>query len=282
MSRVENDYFAAVMRYLVVMFVLSNCLGFTEINSNFEEPTGTVTGTLRAEGMSRYLGHAALWKVELGTPAPSSFIIVPDFVEDIDQSGTFTLKATPGHYYLGGVVRKRIGSVIGPPQPGDLIFMLPEIAGQALQVEVKAGETTDVGVQASAWEYQGFVGRRGARLKGQVVDEEGKPVVGVMVFANVSDARGQIPSGVSDKTDEEGRFLLPLAKPEQVFLNRVRKKIDGTAPVDERYQVLYPNDMPEFVDVQAGVPQDVKVVVRRLPSNESGQGKPLGVLEPRR
>ena len=141
---------------------------------------------------------------------------------------------------------------------------------------------SDVGVHTSDWVYQGFSGSKGIRLTGQVVDIEGKPVAGVMVFALVSDARGQLPSGVSGKTGVDGRFLLPFAEPGQFFLSRVRRNVASSSSEEELYSVVYPNDIPEAVEVLAGPPQDVKVVVRRLPSPENRQSDGVNPTVPSR
>lgn len=262
------------MRHLLSFFLL---LLISPLLSNAElPPQGTVVGQVAFDTHKPLRGVAALWDVASGkVPDPRKYILIPAAVVPLSAEGRFELKATPGEYYLGAIVRTTSGPVVGPPRPGDRVMMSPDAQGGALKVHIKAGQTLDVGLHRDGWVYEGFASESELALTGVVRDVNGKPVQGVLVFAFADAAMSTQPVAVSDRSGEDGVYFLRLNSSRPVFL-RARESYGGGPLAGGGYVGVYGGHEPQAVKPpEKGRVSGLDIEVLSLPSaGNRGQGRP--------
>ncbi len=231
-----------------------------------DAPMSTVIGRIQASGVETYRGVAALWDgSEERIPDPRRYTIIPYSVVPLAPDGSFEMKVRPGRYYLGAILRTTPGPAMGPPRPGDLIFLTPDKEGNALLVELQADTRIDVGTHAKSWRYAGFRADDGIRISGRVTDDQGEPVPNLLVFAFADRSVSEMPLAVSERTDAEGRYLLRLDRPGEVFL-RVRENYGGGTPTQGGYMGVYGGRTPALLRVsEQGEITGIDVTVFRLP-----------------
>ncbi|WP_432823617.1 carboxypeptidase-like regulatory domain-containing protein [Trichloromonas sp.] len=213
--------------------------------------TGTIRGTVGGHGQTACRGVVSLWDGSDGrSPDPRRYLIIPFSAVNLAPSCAFELQAPAGSYYVGALLRKTPGPELGPPRPGDLVFMTPDPHGGVVRVELAAGQTIDIGNHAEGWRYEGMQADAPQGVSGTVRDMEGKPVAGVLVFAFADAEMTRSPLAVSARTDEEGRYLLRIDRPGQVYL-RVKDDYGGGAPVDGGYVGVFGGAVPAVIEVSA-------------------------------
>ncbi|HDR46923.1 MAG TPA: hypothetical protein ENN94_04400 [Geoalkalibacter subterraneus] len=243
-----------------------------------QPPQGSVKGRVAVgDDIGEMRGVAALWDVASGKePDPRKYILVPAAVVPLSADGHFELKATPGEYYLGSIVRATAGPVVGPPRPGDRVMMSPDAQGRSLKIQIEEGKTLDVGLQQGGWIYEGFAPEAELALKGVVRDVNGDPVSGLLVFAFADAAMSTQPVAVSDRTGEDGVYLR-LNRSRPVFL-RARESYGGGPLAGGGYVGVYGGHDPQAVTPPGkGVMTGLDIEVLRLPpAGNRGQGRPEG------
>lgn len=211
------------------------------------KPAGKVEGRIACGENCR--GVASLWETSGPAPDPRRYIVIPVSVTSLKPDGSFRLSAPPGRYYVGAIVRSNPESRVGPPRPGDRVFMTPDAAGKFKVVEVRAGETLDIGVQDGGWIYEGFSKTEGPGIAGRVVSMEDKPLPGLLVFAFKDPEMSGTPIAVSERTGADGTFRLRLPSPGTVYL-RVMENYGGGRPSDGGYMGVYGGGEPKALTVE--------------------------------
>jgi hypothetical protein len=263
------------MRFSFLFFLFFLAIPLTA--SAQQPPQGAVKGRVAVAGdIGGLRGVAALWDVASGkVPDPRRYILVPAAVAPLSADGRFELKATPGEYYLGAIVRTTIGPVVGPPRPGDRVMMSPDAQGGSLKIEIEGGETLDVGLQQGGWIYEGFAPEADLALTGVVRDVDGKPVSGLLVFAFADAAMSTQPVAVSERTGGDGIYLLRLNRSRPVFL-RARESYGGGPLAGGGYVGVYGGRDPRPVTPpEKGLMTGLDIQVLSLPpAGNRGQGRP--------
>ncbi len=267
------------MRYILGLFMLLAVCSGPALGAE-PEPLGTVKGRIEAPGMANYRGIAALWEAREGiVPDPRKYVIIPAAVNPLGPDGRFSIKARPGDYFVGAVLRKTPGPTMGPPRPGDLVFMSPDAAGKALQVKVALGATIDVGTHGAAWTYAGLEAWGGPRIEGRIIDTEGLPVAGLLVFAFGDSNMSEHPLAVSERSDAEGRFQVRLPRSTTVYL-RVRPNYGQGSPMQGGYTGVFGGQVPKPLVVPAAEAlSGVNIEVMEIPP--LGERRKQGLRGPR-
>lgn len=235
--------------YVLCLALLMTCLMPFSSSASTSQEIGHVTGCVKVEDQSQYSGVASLWAVDDGRiPDPRKYIVVPNVTASIRPNGCFDLQAISGSYYLGAVVRTTQGLTMGPPRVGDLVFMSPGPDGDVVIVDVSPLTSVDVGTRNDGWRYEGFTSEVDMGISGQVVDEDGKPVSGLLVFAFSDQAVSGSPLAVSDRTTAQGDFQLRIDKPGVVYL-RVKESYGEGMPKPGAYIGIYGSDKPLALEV---------------------------------
>ncbi len=230
------------------------------------EDLGRVTGSIDCREIPGCRGIAVLWQKDAGVvPDPRSFTVPPGVVSPLQSDGAFVLEAPPGDYYVGAFLRKSPGPLMGPPRIGDLIYLTPNPAGEAQEATVVAGKTTDTGNHREAWSFNGMTDPAETGVSGQILDMQSQPVAGLLVFAFADADLSSSPQGVSTRTDADGQFVLPLAKPGVVYL-RVRKSYRGGQPMPGDFVGVFGGAVPKTLSVTEGrMINDVRIQVLQIP-----------------
>lgn len=234
--------FSSVAILLAGFLLISAAAGAQE-----KKPAGKVEGRIVCGDSCR--GVASLWETSGPAPDPRRYIVIPVSVTSLKPDGSFVLSAPPGRYYVGAIVRSSSESRIGPPRPGDRVFMTPDPAGKFKAVEVRGGETLDIGVQGEGWIYEGFSKIEGPGISGRIVSVDGKPLPGLLVFAFRDPEMSGTPVAVSERTGADGSFLLRLPDPGTVYL-RVMENYGGGRPADGGYMGVYGGGQPKPLTVE--------------------------------
>jgi len=186
--------------------------------------TGSITGQIMLKGgMPLSWAQIMFYDAAEGSPPrPDKYERIPDISKNIDAEGKFQVDLPEGRYYMGAIKRLS-GELLGPPQAGDYVFRSLNEDGKAKVYEIKAGENIDAGSFSEAFQLTAgdLLKRRvTTAIKGVVRDADGNAVNGAVVLAFEDPSIGKRPRFASDKTDEEGEYILPLT--EGTYYLRVR------------------------------------------------------------
>lgn len=197
---------------------------------------GSAHGTLVGQFMENDttpLAHGKLFIYDkaMGPPSTDRHVRVPDYIFDLDQNGGFTQVLPAGTYYF--TARKKSDMVsIGPPGEGQLIYFRMDAAHKIQPFTVRAGKTTDTGVVSSSVPRRRNLGthEQGTTLvKGVVIDADGAPVEGAVIFVYTNPDILNKAYHVSEKTGKDGVFLLRVNNAGDYYL-RVRGNYGGGVP----------------------------------------------------
>ncbi|HEY5673700.1 MAG TPA: carboxypeptidase-like regulatory domain-containing protein [Malonomonas sp.] len=262
-----------MLRVIFVVGLLLLICGHGEVVAS--DQIGRVVGRVDCSSLPSCSGVAALWSVDGAIPDPRKYTRIPGPVAQVQSDGVFELSGPAGDYYVGVFLRNSPGPLMGPPRVGDLIFLTPNPAGEPSRVTLKAGETTDAGVHDKAWVFAGLTDPSATAISGQVVDIDGRPVAGLLVFAFSDREVSASPLSVSERTEADGSFFLPLAEAGSVYL-RTRKDYQGGRPEPGDYVGVFGGTVPAALVVAEGVTiSDMKIVARKLPSLLQMQNAPV-------
>jgi len=239
-----------------------------------DPPMGKVVGKLACT-TGECTGVVALWSAENGkVPAPDRYLLVPTAVSALYEDGSFELRAPVGEYFIGGQLRKTPGPLFGAPRIGDQIFMIQKKDETGYRVNVTLNQVLDIGLQRDSWAFAGMNQKSDMGISGRVLDQQGKPVAGLLVFAFADSGTNTTPLAISSRSEEDGRFYLPMAAAGEVFL-RARQNYQGGQPQAEDYVGVPAADNAAGVIVKKGqMVSGVEVLVRKLPSILSGENAP--------
>ncbi len=250
----------------MVRLLLFSVLLLQPLHSFASEVPGRVTGRIDCQGLADCRGIAVLWEYDPeAVPDPRRYTLIPGSVSPLQSDGVFDLTAPPGDYYVGAFLRKSPGPLMGPPRPGDLVYLTPNPAGEAQRVRVVAGQVADAGIHSEAWEYKGLTDPAPTRVSGYLVDTQGDPVPGLLVFAFADPEVSTSPLAVSQRSDAQGRFEIPLAKPGTIFM-RARKSLRGGRPEPGDYVGVFGGTVPQPLRIAENQHiEGMKILVRRIP-----------------
>jgi hypothetical protein len=195
---------------------------------------GTVKGRIMVkdnDGIPLSWGQIMFYDKSTGPPPlPYKYERVPDILRYMDAEGKFAVKIPVGKYYMGAI--KRLSEDrLGPPKEGDYIYRSLNEKGEPKEYEVKEGESIDVGTISEAFPIQldDFLKRRvTTAIEGKIINMEWEPVADAVVVAFVQPIIGRKPLFVSNKSDKDGKYILPVT--EGTYYLRVRNSFAAGPP----------------------------------------------------
>jgi hypothetical protein len=197
-----------------------------------ELKSATVTGRVATKsGAPMAEAYVYLFNETLGPPPlMDRYWRLPDEIVMSDMEGRFTTQVPYGTYYIGAI--KRInGRDVGPPVAGDIL--LASSTDEILQRKFLFNkERIDIGVIDQGVPYSPLATPRRegiTAIEGKVVNADGKPAIGVSVFAFTSPNMIGRPLFASDLTGADGTFTLSVASGGSYFL-RAREGYGGGPP----------------------------------------------------
>ena len=232
--------------WCLIMFFLTAVPAYSEAppNPGQAEPppvkNATISGQLMVGKTPMINGFVFLYDKSLGPP-PSyvRYWRIPDKTFLVENDGKFSFEVQAGTYYLQAT-QKHPDADMGPAKVDEFNYIYGDTEGNHLPLIVTTGEELNLGVLSSflvSPKLQQF-DKGITAIEGTVSNLEGKPVVGVMVFAYLSMNTTGKPVFVSTATDINGKYLLRVHDGGTFYL-KVRSVIGGGAP-----------ENGEFVSVQ--------------------------------
>lgn len=192
---------------------------------------GTITGRFMLTPQTP-MSDGLVYIYNLATgPEPSRdrYWRVPDHFKQLDKDGRFTVQLLEGVYCIGAI--KRNGPpLIGPPQKGDMFLLSTDGNGQPKKFTVKSNETVDMGVISGATPFAPSLDTKGlTAIVGTIRDADGKPEAGVLVFAFPTPTVVGKPLFVSDRSANDGKFVLRVSEGGTYYL-KLRSTFGGGPP----------------------------------------------------
>jgi len=241
-----------------------------------EAGKGKITGKLLTEDGRPMSGGSVFFFNAATGPPPSQekYWRVPDAVAKIGDGGWFSLELPPGKYYLGAMKRISTEKNIGPPAEGDYFLKGQDATGNPKIFVIKKGETTDIGTIADAAPFKRAVVKYSdgvTTIEGVVRDSEGNAVRGAVVFCyNKPTARGK-PLFVSDRTGDDGKYILRVSEGGKYYL-KVRDLYGGGPPKGGEIVGSYWQGVPVEASAKTGeITKGVDIQVMRFPGRGPGQ-----------
>ncbi len=172
----------------------------------------TISGRMLMKNGTPLSGGIALaFDLQIGIPpAPKKYFRLPDYTEQIQNNGSFRLHLPQGEYAIGAV--KRRDGKAGPPQDGDIFFLLRDEQRNIKRVAVPNNDHVDLGDMAAEEIFRPVSDPLDTitSVSGTVTDSTGTPVSGAIVSAVL------VRKGVKDmlffsqETNNSGIYLLKL------------------------------------------------------------------------
>lgn len=243
---------------------------------------GSANGTLVGQFMEKDetpLAHGKLFIYDktLGPPSTDRHVRVPDYIVELDQNGGFTQVLPAGTYYF--TARKKADIVsIGPPGEGQLIYFSMDAAHNIQPFTVRAGKTTNAGVVSSSVprrRNQGTHEQDSTLIEGVVIDADGAPVEGAVIFVYNNPDILKKAYHVSEKTGKDGVFLLRVNNAGDYYL-RVRGNYGGGVPKEgEIVNIRDPKGLTRISVKKGETLTGVTIQIKRQPARGPlYQGRP--------
>ena len=229
-----------------------------DISASVQESSkmpGTLSGQLLTTGGEPLAGGSVyFFDKKLGPPPDYvKYWRVPDFKQQLDENGKFSLYLPAGTYYMGAT-RRISGKVIGPPKDGDFYFISSDEKGVPRIYEVQADARMDLGVMAKGVPFKSSTvsyGKDVTDIEGVVLDKESKPVAGALVLAFASPSRGVKPLFTSEPIGKDGSFIIRVHD-SGLFYLKVRSMYGGGPPVTGEMVGMYGDRQPMAITVKKG------------------------------
>src|SRR5512133_1919922 len=176
-------------RCIITLVLVVSASGVVFAAERQDVSNGSANGTLVGQFMENDttpLAHGKLFIYDkaMGPPSTDRHVRVPDLIVDLDQNGGFTQVLPAGTYYF--TARKKADIVSnGPPGEGQLIYFRMDAAHNIQPFTVRAGQITNAGVVSSSLprrRNQGTHEQGSTLIEGIVIDDDGAPVEGAVVF----------------------------------------------------------------------------------------------------
>ncbi len=221
-----------------------------------ELKAGAISGQLMIKNGGPMSGGSVFIFNDATGPPPSKekYWRVPDYIAPIDNDGRFSVELPEGKYYLGAIKRISEKKNIGPPEEGDFFFAGADEKGMPKAYIIKKGEGTDIGVISEAVPFKRAIVklRNGiTAIEGTVLDTDGKPVEGALVFAYTTPTMVGKPIFASEKTGKDGKYILRVHEGGKYYL-KVRDIYGGGPPVSGAIIGGYGQEAPVAVAVKTG------------------------------
>jgi hypothetical protein len=170
-----------------------------------EEPTGTISGQLVNEAD------------EVLTGGVVSFFYA------------FSINLQPGTYYLGALIITDPGRGPGPPREGEKFYFVRDDKNNLFQLSVKANEVKDLGKLTGALPEAFLAAINMITVTGRLLVEGDKPFAGGIVLAK-TDMKSQRPDFISERTGEDGRYVIKLPADTAYYLVSRQRVIGRPTP----------------------------------------------------
>jgi hypothetical protein len=182
---------------------------------------GTVTGRIVIDGVGPMMEGTVFFISDASgiPPSATKYWLVPGQAFRVDANAQFTAVLPEGTYYLGAIERSA-GAFLGPPEDGDYFFISSDKNGEPRKLTVWKNSKIDLGTLSDAKRFsRATLAKEGiTAIEGAIVNEDGKPVEGMVVFAYATPDMLGRPLYVSERSGKDGRYLLRLYRGGDYYL----------------------------------------------------------------
>ncbi|RMG03854.1 MAG: carboxypeptidase regulatory-like domain-containing protein [Nitrospirae bacterium] len=252
---------------IINIMLISVCMGVIPAQA---DEVGRLTGrVLTTDGKPLSDGMVFFFRNDTGpAPRPERYWRVPDFINALDGEGRFSVKLPPGSYHIGAIKRKDGRKMVGPPDEGDLFYLSRSVTNEPVTFRVETGRVTDTGDLKGAVPYVRRYEGNITGVSGRVLNENGKPVEGAIVFAYPAPGMIGVPEFVSERTGKDGRYLLRVDRAGSYYL-RVRSVYGGGPPMEGEIVGKFGENAPAEVVLKTGrVKEGIDIKVRSFSYSE--------------
>ena len=111
-----------------------------------------------------------------------------------------------------GASKKLSGKLLGPPQEGDLFLIREDEKGEPKLHSVSQNITLDLGIisELAPFRAETLVTKGITTVEGIIVDKNGSPQEGMVVFAFQTPTMMGRPLFVSDRSGKDGKYFIRL------------------------------------------------------------------------
>lgn len=207
---------------------------------------GLISGQILIEGKDPMPGgQVGFFNADTGFPPKSANMRrIPNRVATVDPKGRFTVKLSPGRYYLGVIVREDTGKT-GPPGPDEKSFSgVDEGGGRRIFQVTGGGAAQDFGpIPVSLLESAGQSAEM-FTIRGRVINKDGQPFAGASILIRRHpDAKR--PDFIARQNSADGQFELQLPAGRPYYL--IAKEVPGRGrPQTGRHVGAYTGAEPVF------------------------------------
>jgi hypothetical protein len=177
---------------------------------------------------------------------------VPDSVVITNEKGEFTLELPEGTYYLS-VLKKKDGTIPGPPQDGDLHGLSRDKKGNPIKYSVKNGRTHTIGVIRYSAPFRSpdmqIVAGMTA-ISGIITAADGTPFEGAVIQVYTDQEVKGKPAFVSPRTKKDGRYVVKIDQAGTYFLI-ARNGYGGGRPQNGDVRGVYGGETAQPVEVKS-------------------------------
>lgn len=214
--------------------------------------TGQLNGKLLYKQGEPVTGGKVLFFSTASGPPPAQgrYWRVPESFAEIATDGAFSAKLPPGSYYLGAISRSA-GKQVGPPEEGVITFLSRDDNSSLKVFTVTANQTADIGlITVTPPSTKTVPASEITAIAGKVLNAEGKPVAGSLVFAYPGKEMRGRAQFISARTGSDGSYLLRVNVGGSYYLKA--RSSTGKRLVDGENIGSYGGNVPQPVIVATG------------------------------
>ncbi len=181
--------------------------------------------------------------------------------------GFFAFDGLPESDYYLAARKREAGGRVGPVLEGDFLAVYPGNPLRATAGKTAVVELAAVRKVKEAADSETFTHAAGPVVSGVVTDKDGRPVVGVHVFAYTDRVIGhQRPAALSAPTGSDGKFTVALKQAGTYYLGA--RQLYGDSPAPGELFGLYDETADHGLAVADGESLDgVRIVVEPITLN---------------
>lgn len=215
---------------LLLIFLFIPLASQAQKPGSAEEATGAISGQLvNEEGEVLTGGVVSFFYASKGIPMVGTTHRIPDMVGRMDSNGRFNINLLPGTYYMGAMIITDPGRGPGPPREGEKFYFVRDEKNNLFELSVKANEVKYLGRLTGAMPETILAAKNMITVTGRLLVEGDKPFAGGIVLAK-ADMKSQRPDFISERTGEDGRYVIKLPADKAYYLVSRQRVIGRPAP----------------------------------------------------
>ena len=228
---------------LLLIFLITPLMSQAGVPGFMKERMGTLSGQVVTEdGKPVPGGVVSFFNTDKGLPPViANMHRIPEMVGRMAPDGRFSIKLLPGSYYMGALLITDPGRGPGPPQEGETFYFVKDEKNDLREFTLGIKEVKDAGQVIGALPDSFPLVKNLFTIEGRLLKDDGKPFARGVVLVK-SDMNNQRPDFISQRTGDDGQYVLKLP-PDKTYYLLGRERAVGR-PVPGTYVGTYGSDSP--------------------------------------